>query len=141
MDTILADALGTVLAVRIVRHYVDRLAIELTPSNGLSRERLQRVRDYIEVHLDDRLTLTDLAGVACLSPYHFSRSFKQAVGVGPQRYVMQRRLERATTLMRRTNQPLARIAQEAGFADQSHLTSVFRRETGVTPGQFRSSLT
>jgi AraC family transcriptional regulator len=141
MDTILADALSTLLAVRIVRHYVDRSAIELAPSSGLSRERLQRVRDYIEAHLDDRLTLTDLAAVACLSPYHFSRSFKLALGVGPQRYVMQRRLERAKTLMRRTNQPLARIARKSGFSDQSHLTSVFRRETGVTPGQFRAALT
>ena len=60
------------------------------PSNGLSRERLVRVLDYIKTHLDDRLTLTDLAGVACLSPYHFSRSFKRTVGVGPQRYVTQR---------------------------------------------------
>ena len=138
-DNILADALSTALAVRIVRHYVDLSAIKLAPSSGLSRERLQRVRDYIEAHLDDRLSLTELAGVACLSPYHFSRSFKRALGVGPQRYVMQRRLERAKTLMRRTNQPLAWIAQEAGFSDQSHLTSVFRRETGVTPGRFRAA--
>ena len=141
MDTILAEALSTVLAVRIVRDYVDRSAIELAPSSGLSRERLQRVRDYIEAHLDDRLTLTDLAAVACLSPYHFSRSFKLALGVGPQRYVMQRRVERVKALMRRTNRPLARIAQESGFSDQSHLISVFRRETGVTPGQFRAALT
>ena len=48
-------------------------------------------------------TLTDLAGVACLSPYHFSRSFKRSVGVGPQRYVIQSRLERAKTLLRRTH--------------------------------------
>ena len=81
-----------------------------------------------------------LADIACLSPYHFSRSFTQAAGVGPQRYVTQRRLERAKTLMRRTNQPLALIAQEAGFADQSHLTQVFRREMGVTPGRFRAAL-
>ena len=141
MDTILADALSTALAVRILRHYVDRSAIELAPSSGLPRERLQRVRDYIEAHLDDRLSLADLAAVACLSPYHFSRSFKLALGVGPQRYVMQRRFERAKVLMRRTNQPLASIAQAAGFSDQSHLTSVFRRETGVTPGQFRAALT
>jgi AraC family transcriptional regulator len=84
--------------------------------------------------------LTDLAGVACLSPFHFSRSFKLALGVGPQRYIMQRRLERAKTLMRRTNQPLARIALEAGFSDQSHLSSVFRRQTGASPGRFRAAM-
>jgi len=140
LDTTLADALSTALAVRIVRHYVDPSAIELVPSSGLSRERLQRVRDYIEAHLGDRLSLTDLAGVACLSPFHFSRSFKLALGVGPQRYIMQRRLERAKTLMRRTNQPLARIALEAGFSDQSHLSSVFRRQTGASPGRFRAAM-
>jgi AraC family transcriptional regulator len=140
LDHILADALNTALAVQMVRLYDDPTAITLTPSNGLSLERLKRVYDYIEAHLDDRLTLTDLASIACLSPYHFSRSFKRSVGIGPTRYVLQRRLERAKTLMRRTNQPLASIAQEAGFADQSHLISVFRRETGVTPGHFRAAL-
>jgi AraC family transcriptional regulator len=84
--------------------------------------------------------LTELAGVACLSSYHFSRSFKQTTGVGLHYYVMQRRLERAKTLMRRTNQSLAVIAQEAGFADQRHLNAAFRREIGVTPGQFRAAL-
>ena len=141
LDRILADALSTTLAVQITRRFVEPSAIALAPSNGLSPERLRRVRDYIEAHLDDQLSLTDLAGVACLSPYHFSRSFKQAVGVGPQRYVIQRRLEHAKTLLRRTHQPLASIAQEAGFADQSHLNSIFRREMGVTPGRFRAALT
>jgi len=141
LDHILADALNTALAVQITRLCGDPTAISLEPSNGLSRERLKRVYDYIETHLDDRLTLTDLARVACLSPYHFSRSFKQSVGVGPQRYVMHPRVERAKALMRRTDQPLALIAQAVGFADQSHLTSVFRREIGVTPGHFRAALT
>ena len=141
LDHILADALNTALAVQITRLCGGAAAISLEPANGLSRERLRRVHDYVEAHLDDRLSLADLAGVACLSPYHFSRSFKQAVGMGPQRYVMHRRVERAKALMRRTDQPLALIAQEVGFADQSHLTSVFRREFGVTPGHFRAALT
>jgi AraC family transcriptional regulator len=141
LDHILADALNTALAVQITRLCGNPTAVALEPSNGLSRERPQRVRDYVEAHLDDRLTLADLAGAACLSSYHFSRSFKQAVGVGPQRYVMHRRVERAKALMRRTDQPLALIAQEVGFADRSHLTSVFRREIGVTPGHFRAALT
>jgi AraC family transcriptional regulator len=134
---ILVDALNTALAVQITRICGDPAVIMLAPSNGLSRERLKRVYDYIEGRIDQRLSLTDLAAVSSLSPYHFSRSFKQTVGIGPQRYITQRRLERAKTLMRRTNLSLAEMAQEAGFADQSHLTSVFRRETGVTPGRFR----
>ena len=140
IDGILADALNTALAAQVMRRFVDPSAIMPAPSNGLSRDRLKRVPDYIETYLDDRLTLTDLAGVACLSPYHFSRSFKEAVGIGPQRYVMQRRLERAKTLIRRTNQPLAQIAQQVGLCDQSHLTSIFRRETGETPGRYRAAL-
>ena len=140
-DTILVDALNTALAVQVIRLCRDPAATMPAPSNGLSRERLKRVYDYVEGRLDQRLSLTDLAAVSCLSPYHFSRSFKQTVGVGPQRYITQRRLERAKTLMRRTNLPLALIAQEAGFADQSHLTSVFRREIGVTPGHYRAALT
>jgi AraC family transcriptional regulator len=140
LDRILADALNTALAVQIARCFVEPSATTLVPANGLSLERLQRVREYIEENLDDRLTLSDIAGVACLSPYHFSRSFKEAVGVGPQRYVIERRIERAKAMLRRTHQPLGLIAQQAGFADQSHLTSLFRRETGVTPGQFRAAL-
>jgi AraC family transcriptional regulator len=137
-DRILVESLGTALCIRIARRFVRDLP--LPTSKGLSPGRLQRVRDYIEAHLDEDLSLTVLADIACLSPYHFSRSFKEAVGAGPQRYVMERRLERAKTLMRRTNQPLALIAQEAGFSDQSHLTSIFRREMGVTPGRYRAAI-
>ena len=139
-DTILVDALNTALAVQLTRLCGDPAAANLAPSTGLSRERLKRVYDYVEEHLHQRLSLTDLAEVSCLSPYHFSRSFKQAVGIGPHCYITQRRLERAKMLMRRTKLPLALIAQEAGFTDQSHLTSVFRRETGVTPGHYRTAL-
>jgi AraC family transcriptional regulator len=79
LDRLPVDALNTALAARIVRRFVDPPKIILEPSNGLSRDRLQRVCDYIEAHLDDRLTLAELAGVACLSPFHFSRSFKQGL--------------------------------------------------------------
>ena len=137
-DRILIESLGTALYIGVARHFVGHLL--LPTSGGLSTERLERVRAYVEAHLDDDLSLTVLADIACLSPYHFSRSFKQATGVGPQRYVIQRRLERAKRLLRQTQQPLAWIAQEAGFADQSHLTRIFRCEMGVTPGRFRAAI-
>ena len=138
-DRMLVESLGTAMCIGIARQFMDRLPLP-TSTKGLSPERLRRVRDYVEAHLDDDLSLTVLADIACLSPYHFSRSFKEATGIGPQRYVIQRRLERAKRLLRQTGQPLALIAQEAGFADQSHLTQMFRREMGITPGRFRAAL-
>jgi AraC family transcriptional regulator len=106
---------------------------------ALTRERLRRVLDHVEAHLGEELTLAELAGIACLSPFHFSRCFKRAVGVGPRRYLARRRVERARDMIRRTDEPLASIALTLGFADQSHFTSVFRRETGETPARFRAA--
>ena len=137
-DKILVESLGTVLCIRIARLFVGHLP--LPTSGGLSSERSHRVRDFVEAHLGDDLSLTALADIACLSPYHFSRSFKLATGVGPHRYVIQRRIERAKRLLRQTGLPLALIAQETGFADQSHLAQTFRREVGVTPGRFRAAM-
>ena len=68
-----------------------------------------------------------------------SHSVKQTVGIRP-RYVSNGGSNAQKTLLRRTREPLATIAQEAGFGDQSHLTSIFRREIGVTPGRLRAAV-
>ena len=136
MDRLLADSLIAALVMRMAQRF-GAPAVARLPD--LPHPRMRRVLDYIEAHLAQNLTLAELAGVACLSPSHFSRSFKQAVGMGPQRYTVQRRVERAKELLRHTKDSLAGIAAATGFADQSHLTSVFRRETGITPGRFRAA--
>lgn len=136
MDQLLADSLVAALAMRVAQRSARR-AQERQPD--LPRSRLRRVIEYIEAHLDGNLSLAELAEVACLSPCHFSRSFKQGMGVGPQRYTVQRRVERAKALLRQGDESLASIAAAVGFADQSHFTAAFRRETGTTPGRFLAS--
>jgi AraC family transcriptional regulator len=143
-DRLLVDGLSVVLALQLARRFASgrratRDADRRGGNGALPRERLQRVLDYIESRLGEELTLAELAGIACLSPFHFSRCFKRAVGVGPQRYVARRRVERAREMIRRTDEPLAPIAHTLGFADQSHFTKAFRRETGLTPARFRAA--
>ncbi|MFE9045671.1 helix-turn-helix domain-containing protein [Streptomyces sp. NPDC007818] len=104
---------------------------------GLSPRRLAEVLDYIHTHLGTRIGLDDLATVAGVSSSHFTRAFRAATGASPHQYVTQVRLERARQALLRTSRPIAEIAVDHGFADQSHLTRTMRRHTGTTPGILR----
>jgi AraC family transcriptional regulator len=135
LDPLLIDALNIALAVQITCHFFGP-STRLLPPARLSRQRLQRVLDYIEAHMGS-LSLSNLAAVACLSPFHFSRSFKRSMGVGPLRYVMGRRIERARRLILHSDMSLTDIAAAVGFDSQASFTSRFSRELGVSPGRLR----
>jgi len=98
---------------------------------------VQRALEFIDAHLGERLTLMKIAGEVKLSPHHFAHVFKRVIGIAPHQYVLQRRLERAKVLLAHTNLPIVEIATELGFANQSHFSEVFHRETGMTPLRFR----
>jgi AraC family transcriptional regulator len=108
---------------------------------GLAAWQLNRVLDYIEQHLDERITGEDLAGLIEVSTGQLFRAFKVSVGIPPLQYVASRRLEFACSLLRTTQQPLSQIAVTAGFCDQSHLCRVFRRLVGATPAAWRKANT
>lgn len=91
---------------------------------------------FIEAHLDDSLTLADIAGAACVSKFHFARLFRRSTGLSPMEYVLHRRIVRAKDLLSRPGRSLSAIAIELGFFDQSHFTRSFRRATGMTPGAY-----
>lgn len=97
-----------------------------------------RVVDFIESCLASDLSVRMLAGVAGLSPYHFNRMFREITGLPLHRFVMDRRIKRAAALLRETAAPIADVALAAGFYDQSHLTGVFKRRMGVSPGFYRA---
>jgi AraC-like DNA-binding protein len=104
---------------------------------GLSPALRQRICEYIDSHLDKKISLLDLSSMAGLSAHHFARAFRQSVGVPPHGYLLQRRLEHVERLLHETQLPLSQIAQAVGFSDQSHLARHFRRLTGMPPSLAR----
>jgi AraC family transcriptional regulator len=96
---------------------------------------LRNVLDYIEAHLDEDLTLAELATVAGFSVSHFKSLFRHAVGQPVHRYVLERRVERARVLVLQGGRSMAEIALAAGFAHQSHMARCMRRALGMSPSQ------
>ena len=136
---LLVGSLSCQLAVHILRRHAHVLFREPDGSDGLTFRQERAVRDYVDAHLGENITLDDLAGSVALSRFHFARMFRQAMGTSPHEFVLQQRLARARALLSRTDAPLLGIAASCGFADQSHMNRVFRKRVGQTPGQFRAS--
>jgi transcriptional regulator GlxA family with amidase domain len=104
---------------------------------GLASWQERKVREYIEANLDSPILVDDLADIVSLSAAHFCRAFKKSFCATPHAYIVQRRVMRAQELMRGTRGPLSQIALDCGFADQTHLSKLFRRLTGQTPNAWR----
>jgi len=132
------DSLTTALASHLIQHYCTRIYTLPTNACGLAKHCLQQTLDYIHASLDQTISLAALANLLGMSQYHFCKSFKQSMGMAPYQYVMQQRVERAKQLLKQKDLPIAEIALQCGFSDQSHFTKQFRQLTGgITPKAYR----
>jgi AraC family transcriptional regulator len=95
------------------------------------------IQAYIAANLHGTIRVMDLIRVVQFSPNRFDSVFKETFGSTPHQYVMRRRIERAQSLLLMSNDPLSRIAAECGFVNQSHLSNLFRKVVGETPGKWR----
>lgn len=108
------------------------------PYGGLATWQAARVRAHVEANLETPLRVADLAAMTRLSVSHFSRAFRISFGRPPHAYVMIRRAERAKRLMLLDDPiPLAEIALRCGLSDQAHLSRMFRKIVGDSPGTWR----
>lgn len=106
------------------------------PAQGLNPRALARAQAFIEQHLGEPFTLSDLASAACVSRFHFARAFRVSTGLSPMEYVLRTRIERAKKALAEGRHKISAAAAEFGFFDHSHFARRFRRMTGVSPREF-----
>lgn len=134
-----ADSMATALAAHLLRYYSTRTHRFQDYEDGLSKQKLKQAVDYIQAHLDEDLSLSEIADELGMSQYYFCRLFKQSTGLSPHQYLIRQRVARAKHLLKQPERTITAVAFECGFANQSHFARCFRQCTGMSPKQFRRS--
>lgn len=131
-----AESLASMLIVEMFQASATKpIPAELTAHVGSAR--FKPVLDFVEDSLDREIGLHEMASLSGLSITHFSHAFKTTYGVSPYRYIQQRRIRRAATFLRTTNDTVATIAGRVGFASQSRFTHAFTSLIGSAPSAYR----
>jgi AraC family transcriptional regulator len=138
-----ADSLAAGLAIQLVRRYSSLKDVPVG-HGGMAPHKLRRAIALIDHHLSDeeegRVALRAVARDVSMSYFHFSRAFKQSMGMTATSYIAERRIERAKKMLAETELPISEIALRSGFSSQSHFTTAFRRLARATPKAFRAAL-
>ncbi len=132
------DRLLDMAITQLAVHHSSMRSATAHARHALAPKRLRQVLSYIEANIAEPIQLDDLAQVAKLSRYHFSRAFQNAIGESPLAFVRRRRLETAKRMLKDTEDPLSLVAQRCGFLCQSHFSANFRKFTGRTPTLYRA---
>ncbi len=136
---IYAEALGIQLSVHLLRNYANIKYRESTNQARLSKRQHGKLIEFMKENLQHQVSIENLAEVTGVGVWTFCRRFKETYGTTPSAYLMEKRIERAKEMLRKSELPIKAVAAECGFSDQSHMTRVFRRKLGLTPGQIRQS--
>lgn len=134
------DQMSGMLLHHLLRNYPDRTRQSVFFRGGMTPRNLRRVTDYIEDHLHEDIKLAELASLVATTPQHFSRCFREEMGLPPYRYVLKRRLARAKDLLRQTKLSVGDIALAVGYDSPSHFSKLFRQNCRLTPNQYRRGL-
>jgi AraC family transcriptional regulator len=121
------EAVATQLAVHLIRNYASVTFREPSAKGRLSPAQVRRLTEYIDSRLHESPNLETLAAVAGVGVWSFTRRFRASFGRTPHAYVIERRIDRARRLLVQGCMPIKEVALACGFADQAHMTRVFRR--------------
>jgi AraC family transcriptional regulator len=129
------DNIGMMACAQLLRSWS---TVRTEEAKGrLGQWQTRRAIDFLMDHLDTDIGVRDLASHVGLSQFHFTRAFRQTVGVSPHRYLLLRRLDRAKELLERTALSVTAIAARVGYQDPNQLARLFRAELRTTPTAYR----
>lgn len=109
------------------------------PQNDVNDARIRRAISYIYNHLNEKIQLSALIDKAWMSKDHFIRIFKNEMGITPNAYIIQRKIEKAELLLVTTKLPINIIAKSLGYEDYPYFNHTFKKTTGATPKQYRKN--
>jgi AraC family transcriptional regulator len=133
-----AETLGELVAFELGR-IASHQPRQLTHQGGLTARQVRIVTEYMDAHLTDKITISELAALLDLTRFHFIRTFKQATGTPPHQFMIRRRVDRAKELLADSRSSVAEVAERTGFGSPIQLTRAFRRVLGTTPSAVRRS--
>ena len=136
---IYSDSIITALTAHLIRNYANFTPQLPREYRGLAPNKLDNVIDYIQTYLELNLGIGELADLSGLSPFYFSRLFKESTGFTPYQYISQQRMNKAKQLLQNSDITIAEIALRCGFSSQSSFSTAFRKALGVTPKVYRQS--
>jgi AraC family transcriptional regulator len=125
------------IAIHLARNYAELIKEPRSGSPSLPGYKLRQITDWMKEHVAEDFGLEQLAARAGLSKFHFHRLFKNAVGEAPLRYQLNLRMHEAKRLLRETKQSVVTVAADVGYINPSHFAQIFRRETGLSPSDYR----
>ncbi|HEV7903205.1 MAG TPA: helix-turn-helix domain-containing protein [Pyrinomonadaceae bacterium] len=134
---LVVQGLAQLIAVHLARNYGETDEETHSGSPSLPGYKLRQITDWMAEHVAEDFHLAGLAAQVGLSKFHFQRLFKSALGVSPSRYQINLRMNAARRLLRETKRSVVDVALEVGYADPSHFAQLFRRETGLSPSDYR----
>jgi AraC family transcriptional regulator len=131
------QGIAQAIAIHLARNYAETVKEAHRGSPSLPGYKLKQITDWMAEHLAEEFNLAELAARAGLSKFYFNRLFKSALGVSPSHYQITLRMDAAKRLLRESKQSVVSVGLDVGYANPSHFAQLFRKETGLSPSDYR----
>jgi len=131
------QGIAQAIAIHLARNYAESIQDSPSGSSSLPGYKLRQITDWLAQNIAEEFNLDRLAAQAGLSKFYFNRLFKSAMGMSPSHYHITLRMDEAKRLLRETRKSVVDVALDVGYTNPSHFAQLFRRETGLSPSDYR----